>query len=460
MRILTCILLGVFILCSPVESSAETRRALLIGVDIYEDPNITPRQGAGKGDVETLRKLLIDCYDFKNEDITCLVDREATTQGIIDAFRKNILKPHKATDVVVIVFSTHGSQVADLDGDEADGLDEIPCTYDVDWQDMETWLTDDIIRSLIDSLKTQKILTLVGACHSGTMTRSVTLAGGYPEFVNFGFLPSRSPSLGQIEEDGGENPDVLLAACKADEVSYRQNGVGNIFLQELARLLRSNDGIVSSRAAVNQVGKMCSDIGTSAGFLNPPKTWTPVAEGPEVDLKEFLTPQTSSAPSVTPSPPQPLPTLPATHSGDIHIELKTNQQTFREGERMKVTVTPNADCYLRLYYLSAEREIIQIFPNLYQQEHQFKAGEARTIGGAGAGFELRMSPPFGNEILMAVGSSEPFTDESSFHWQNELFKQFEDTDLQKLAMRGITVTETKSPVTGRALQIYRVVPSK
>ena len=126
---------------------------------------------------------------------------------------------------------------------------------------------------------------------------------------------------------------------------------------------------------------------------------------------------------------------------------------------MTVTVTPDLDCHLRLYYLSADHAVHQIFPNQYQPDGFVKKGQTISLPGDGATFEFRMSAPFGNEILMAVASSVPFTDKADEDVQSQLFQEFKDTNLETLAHRGISVSG-KEVLTGRALLLYRVEAKK
>ena len=178
---------------------------------------------------------------------------------------------------------------------------------------------------------------------------------------------------------------------------------------------------------------------------------------------EYLTPRKPIATPVTPAPPSPPapPPLPTwqSQSGDIALHLTTDKTIYTEGDLMQVTVTPDLDCHLRLYYLSADHKVHQIFPNQFQTESLVKKGQAVTLPGAAGTFEFRMSAPFGNEILMAVASDVPFTDQSGEDLKTQLFKEFKDTNLETLAHRGITVGEKKA-LTGRALHLYRVEAKK
>jgi hypothetical protein len=126
---------------------------------------------------------------------------------------------------------------------------------------------------------------------------------------------------------------------------------------------------------------------------------------------------------------------------------------------MQVSITADHDCHLRLYYLSADHKVHQIFPNKFQTSGTVKKGEQITLPRAQGEFEFRMGAPFGNEILFAVASTVPFTDEAGQRLEDQLFQEFKTTNLEDLGQRGIDV-KAPAVLTGRALTLYRVVPQR
>lgn len=70
-----------------------------------------------------------------------------------------------------------------------------------------------------------------------------------------------------------------------------------------------------------------------------------------------------------------------------------------------------------------------------------------------------LGAPIGNEILMAVASCIPFTDQAGLDVQTHHFQEFKDTILEALAHCGISVDE-KKVLTGRALHLCRVEAMK
>ncbi len=150
-------------------------KALLIGINNYE--SISDLRGC-HNDVTNLRNVLTNYYQFDPNNISVLCDYRAIKKKIMDRMDW-LYDGAKAGDRIVFHFSGHGSQVIDLDGDERkrqpkDYLDEMLCLYNMDWDDRDSYLTDDILGSWAEAMATGVHLTIVlDCCHSGTGTREL-----------------------------------------------------------------------------------------------------------------------------------------------------------------------------------------------------------------------------------------------------------------------------------------------
>ena len=92
------------------------KRALCVGINDY------PVAGADlKGcvnDAKAWAALLIDHFDFEPQNVTMLLDAQATKQRVLEEVDK-VLAGTKKGDVIVFTNSSHGTYVADGDGDES-----------------------------------------------------------------------------------------------------------------------------------------------------------------------------------------------------------------------------------------------------------------------------------------------------------------------------------------------------
>ena len=168
-----------------------------------------------------------------------LLDEQATKAAMVAAMNDLIGKAGKS-DSLVITYSGHGTYQPDEDGDEADGLDEALCPYDL--QTKGEALIDDEIRQIFGARKAGvRIVLISDSCHSGTVTRAAAAekdADTRPRFMPMGnWLPARllpkdragkpattmvapagtSPLLGAYSNKLG---DLLLSGCKEGPNNY------------------------------------------------------------------------------------------------------------------------------------------------------------------------------------------------------------------------------------------------
>lgn len=185
------ILFIVGLLFLSVTMSAQTRRALVIGIGEHLDRNWAKING--DKDVPYVQQML---HDAGYRDVRTLVNSQATKSGIVAAFRQ-LSSQCTVGDMVYIHFSGHGQLVTDVNGDEEDGWDEAWIPYDAfkkycKEDKGEKHLVDDEINVLLTAIKNKigeqgKLLVVVDACHSGDSSRGdeldETVRGVYDEFV-------------------------------------------------------------------------------------------------------------------------------------------------------------------------------------------------------------------------------------------------------------------------------------
>ncbi|MEK7316424.1 MAG: caspase family protein [Candidatus Eisenbacteria bacterium] len=149
--------------------AAGTSYALLIGINRYASAEVPPLAGC-VADVEATKQILQRRMGFPPNQIKTLTDRQATRKAILAALR-NVVASAKSGDNVYIHYSGHGSQVKDLNADENDGLDETLIPHDGRTRGIAD-ITDDTLNKILAGLRTERVLVVLDACHSGTATRS------------------------------------------------------------------------------------------------------------------------------------------------------------------------------------------------------------------------------------------------------------------------------------------------
>ena len=214
MNAIVPLLLLFSLLVSPLHLSAQTKRALVIGLGEQQDKSWAKING--DKDVPYVQTML---ERSGYGEITALVNQQATKAGIVDAFQ-NLAAKCGPGDVVYIHFSGHGQLVTDVDGDEDDGWDESWIPYDAylkygENDKGEKHLIDDELNVLLTSIRKSigengKMLVAVDACHSGDSSRGddieETVRGVYYEFL--------IPVSERGKAEKGLELWLTLSACK------------------------------------------------------------------------------------------------------------------------------------------------------------------------------------------------------------------------------------------------------
>lgn len=204
------------------------KRALCIGINDYP------------GTHQDLSGCVNDAVDWRVElekrgfSVQSLLDTEATKANMQTAF-KDYVDSTKASDILVITFSGHGTWVPDADGDEADARDEALCPYDMG--STGAVLTDDELYEIFSKRNySARVIFLSDSCHSGSVSRmALPKAAPFAEekwnFPQIKFIPpgfhlkgplleaahrvERTRAAGKIRA-----ATVLFSGCQDHEYSY------------------------------------------------------------------------------------------------------------------------------------------------------------------------------------------------------------------------------------------------
>ena len=145
-----------------------TRRALLIGIDQY--PNPEDRLEGCVNDVFLFSSLLQE-RGFNPEDIRVVLNERATANGIRERLQW-LLEDAGDGMERVLFYSGHGAQLPGYNAAEViDHMDECLVPHDFNWT-KETAITDDDFYHLYCDLPfSAKFFAVFDCCHSGGMTR-------------------------------------------------------------------------------------------------------------------------------------------------------------------------------------------------------------------------------------------------------------------------------------------------
>jgi hypothetical protein len=155
---------------------ASTKRALLIGIQDYKGSDLKSLKGPNN-DLELIKQVLINKFDFQENNIIKLMDKKATHTNLETAF-SDFAKLIKEGDFVYIHYTGHGSQTPDQNGDE------YPRANDQTWvsygsrttaatgKDQFDIIDDELFEWLFPIFeKTEPVIFVSDSCHSASVTR-------------------------------------------------------------------------------------------------------------------------------------------------------------------------------------------------------------------------------------------------------------------------------------------------
>lgn len=177
-------------------ASAETRRALVVGIDHYTRPDkshpavlsantkarlvqihgkpsrteISDLEGA-VNDATQLRDLLIRKYGFAEKNIVFLKNDEATADRILDTLQKHLVDDAQPGDVSFFYYAGHGSRIRNTLTTNSSGMDStlIPADTLLGVPDIRS---KELNRIYLQARKKKVELTVVeDSCYSGAGTR-------------------------------------------------------------------------------------------------------------------------------------------------------------------------------------------------------------------------------------------------------------------------------------------------
>lgn len=446
-------------------------RALLIGIGTYASlPEKMFLEGP-KNDVPLIEKLLRKKQGYAADSIRILLDKDATRAAMLASIDEWLIAGTKPGDRVYLYFSGHGLQVKDVSGDEEDGLDEALSTYDIaagdgDWTNV---ILDDEIDAMLEKLKDRAVSIVIDACHSGTISRSLSAEVG-DAMESARFLPR--PFAKPVDEVKMRGLRIDVAVVDKPEV-VKQNGVEawsaassyqvawddtrlppeerhGVFTlsyvngHEIAAADSNGNGIVSNAELLEYVKKQSQaycTLQTQCQGLDPQlevnyallgaSAVTPAAEtaGQQTQqqtpdygkVEEVKVENAQQTVYVAANPVDAVgDILGKPQTGDVKVALSSDY--LKNGDVFKITVTSSTGGHLILYDVDKDGKATQIFPNEAAQKiTPLSANVPLTIPDDYYGFDFEAEGPSENLLLAIVVA--------------------DDVDLTKVAPNGYGLTK-------------------
>jgi len=211
---------------------ASNRKALCVGINNFKNYPGSALQGC-INDANDMEALLKKYLGFTSADIIKLTDAQATKKNIMDNLKAMVSSAKSGKySYLVFSFSSHGTQVPDMNNDEPDHADEAFCPHDLA-QKGNTWdpnyvINDDELHDLFVQLPQNVLLEVyLDTCHSGTGLKAVDLLidrkpryippPSYEAFIKADRKPSRKLYRSLVQKELVHH--ILWAGCKDKQTS-------------------------------------------------------------------------------------------------------------------------------------------------------------------------------------------------------------------------------------------------
>jgi len=213
------------------------KKAFLIGI------NYQGTSGELRGcvnDVNDLKNMLINKYNYSSSNILTLTDSQATKQNIMTRLTQ-LLQSSQAGETLFFSFSGHGYFWNDIyKKDENDGKDELIVTVD------NYAIVDDELKYIIDSYLKENVtlIALFDNCHSGTiLDLPYQYFKGDEEMIHHSLSTDTKGTV------------ICLSGCRDDQVSmdaYLEGDFNGAMTYNFIKLMKENESL-SWKACVEQL---------------------------------------------------------------------------------------------------------------------------------------------------------------------------------------------------------------
>ena len=222
-----------------LKDSYDERFALIIGINKYEN---LPNLEYAVNDAKSIKDILINNFNYKEENIKMLLDEQATHDNIMNEYY-NLVKDTEINDSVLVFFAGHGSTYPSMNKDK--GF-LVPCNgTEINMNTLIGW---DRLIGDSELIKAKHIFFIMDACYSG-----LALLRG-------------NPSKRFLKDIVRRPARQVLTAGKADQ-TVKDSGAptnNSLFTGYLLKALegeaKTEQGVISATSVMNYVyNKVAND---------------------------------------------------------------------------------------------------------------------------------------------------------------------------------------------------------
>jgi hypothetical protein len=228
--------------------------AVVVGINDY--PQL-PKLKYAVNDARAFQRLLVEKNLVPAENITMLLNEQATLRKLRSALGTGLKGAADADDMVIIFYAGHGATERDAMSLDGDGLEKYLLTFDTDPADLfSTALPMRDLALIFNRIRSERLIFIADACYSGASGgRTVSVTGMRANIADT-FLDRIAAGRGK----------VIISASAANEVSVEQDelqhGVFTYYLLEGLRGPADTDG--DGLVTVDEAYRYVSDRGPRA----------------------------------------------------------------------------------------------------------------------------------------------------------------------------------------------------
>jgi len=191
------------------------KRAVVVGINNYQAGGSNINLEGCVPDAVAFYKTLVKFYRFRKKHVKLLLNENATKQNIMNALNWMLRKTKKKQEAVYF-HSGHGSQVADVNGDEEDKLDECIIPYDFNWENV---ITDDDLFTVFKQLPKNGYLSMIcDTCYSGGLHKGLNLVGRHGKLLPLPIAEKHRnlpvSHYGVKDKSPGTQRHILISGCR------------------------------------------------------------------------------------------------------------------------------------------------------------------------------------------------------------------------------------------------------
>lgn len=208
--------------------------AVVVGINDY--PHL-PKLKYAVNDAKAFRRLLVEKNLVPAENITVLLNEQATLRKLRSALGTGLKGAAGSDDMVIIFYAGHGATERDAMSVDGDGLEKYILTYDTDPSDLfSTALPMRDLALIFNRIRSERLIFIADACYSGASGGRTVSVTGLRANIADSFLDRIAAGRGK----------VIITASAANEVSVErdelQHGVFTYFLLEGMKGAADTDG--------------------------------------------------------------------------------------------------------------------------------------------------------------------------------------------------------------------------